>query len=171
MENQTTSSKSIMLNYGLYLGIAGILIQVIIYALGLSYEQPWYAGVIGFVITAVLIFMGSKAFRTANNDLLGFGEGLKIGMGIVLVGTILGLIYQQIFINVIEPDFVANTMEIAKQNMVEQNMTSEQIDAAMEMSAKFSSPLMQMAFGLIWSLFVGFIISLITSLILKRTEE
>lgn len=171
MENQTASSKSIMLNYGLYNGLAGILLNVMLYALGMIYEQPWWVGVIGFVISFALIFMGTKAFRFTNNGLLSFGQGLKIGIGISLIGGIISIIYQQIFINFIEPDFAKNQMDIVKQNMVESNASSEQIEATMQMMEMGQGPLAQIGFGLIAVLFIGFIISLITSLILKRDEE
>jgi hypothetical protein len=171
MENQTTSSKSIMLNYGLYLGLASILIQLIIYVSGMTYDQPWWVQVLGLLVSIALVFMGTKAFRTNNNELLSFGEGLKVGVGISLVSAIIGVIYQQIFINFIEPDFMSNSMEVARQQMAEQNLTSEQIDAAMQMSEGLSSPLATVGFTLIGALFVGFIISLFTTLILKKGEE
>ena len=171
MENQTTSSKSIMLNYGLYLGLASILILLIKYVLGMTYEQVWWESVISFAISIVLIFMGTKAYRTSNQGLLSFGEGLKVGIGISLISAIIGVIYQQIFVNFIEPDFMKNTLDLARQQMAEQNMTSEQIDAAMQMSESFSSPLATIGFTLIGALFLGFIISLFTTLILKKGEE
>jgi hypothetical protein len=62
-------------------------------------------------------------------------------------------------------------MEVARQQMAEQNLTSEQIDAAMQMSEGLSSPLATVGFTLIGALFVGFIISLFTTLILKKGEE
>ncbi len=171
MENKTTSSKSIMLNYGLYLGLASILIQLIKYVLGMTYEQVWWESVIGFVLSIALIFMGTKAFRSSNQGLLSFGQGLKVGVGISLISAIIIVIYQQIFMNFIEPDFMVNMMEVTRQNLVEQNMTSEQIETTMEMSEGFSSPLITSGFTLIGGLFVGFIISLFTTLILKKGEE
>ncbi len=171
MENQTTSAKSIMLNYGLYLGLASILIQLIIYVSGMTYEQPWWAGVVGFVVSIILVFLGTKSFRSNNNGLLSFGEGLKVGIGISLISAIIGVIYNQIFVNFIEPDFMENSMEVARQQMAEQNLTSEQIDAALQISEGFSSPVATIGLTLIGGLFVGFIISLFTTLILKKGEE
>ena len=171
MENQTTSSKSIMLNYGLYLGLASILILLIKYVLGMTYEQVWWESVISFAISIVLIFMGTKAFRSSNQGLLSFGQGLKIGVGIALISGVILVIYQQIFMNFIEPDYMKNMMEVTRQTLVEQNMTSEQIETTMEMSEGFSSPLITSGFALIGALFLGFIISLFTTLILKKVEE
>lgn len=173
MEDQKLSSKQVMLNYGLVLGVVSILLSVGIYAMGMIYEQDWKVALFSFIIMAVITFMALKKFKEGNNNLLSLGEALKIGLGIALIGGIIGVIYNQIFINFIEPDFMVNMMKVGEQQMLEQNpnMTDEQLDMAKEMQAKFSTPAIAAAFGLIGSLFFGFIISLIEGLILKRTEE
>ena len=174
MENQqSTSSKQVMLNYGLILGVVSVILSVAIYAMGKIYDQGFGVMAASFVIMAVIIFMGLKNFKEGNNNLLGLGEALKIGLGIALIGAIISVIYNQIFINFIEPDFMDNMMKVSEQKMLEQypNMTDEQLEGAKAMQEKFSSPLMGAAMGIIGSLLFGFIISLIEGLILKRTEE
>jgi len=51
------------------------------------------------------------------------------------------------------------------------NLSDEQLDAMTAMGKKFSSPTVIITVGLIWSIFLGFIISLITGLIMKKTPE
>jgi hypothetical protein len=171
MENQTTSSKSIMLNYGLYLGLASILIQLIIYVSGMTYENPWWGSVISIVSYVVLIFMGTKSFRTNNHGLLSFGEGLKIGIGISLISAIIFVIYDQIFRNFIEPEYLVNVLEVTREKMLDQNISSEIIDSSLEITETMASPLISSGVAIISSLFLGFIISLFTTLILKKGEE
>ena len=173
MENQKSSSKQVMLNYGLILGVVSIVLSVGIYAMGKIYDQGMGVMLISFAIMAVVIFMALKNFKAGNNNLLSLGEALKIGLGIALIGAIISVIYNQIFINFIEPDFMENMMKVGEQKMLEQypNMTDEQLEGARQMQEKFSSPLIGAAMGVIGSLFFGFIISLIEGLILKRTEE
>jgi len=173
MENQKSSSKQIMLNHGMILGLVSVLMSVVIYAMGLIYEQDWKVALLSFIIMAVITFMGLKKFKEGNNNLLSLGQALKIGLGIALIGGIIGVLYNQIFINFIEPDFMENMMKVGEQKMLEQNpnMTDEQLEVAKGMQEKMSSPLIGAAFGIIGSLFFGFIISLIEGLILKRTED
>ena len=173
MENQKSSSKQVMLNYGLILGVVSILLSVAIYAMGKIYDQDWKVMVISFIIMAVIIFMGLKNFKEGNNNLLSLGQALKIGLGIALIGGVVSVLYNQVFINFIEPDFMENMMKVGEQKMLEQNpnITDEQLEMAKEMQQKFSSPLIGAAAGIVGSLFFGFIISLIEGLILKRTEE
>jgi hypothetical protein len=171
MENSSKSSKSIMLNFGLYSGLAAILISVLTYALQIHYQPPGWVSIVQIAIAFALVFMGLKAFRSSNEGFMSVGEGLKIGMGITIVGSIIAIIYQQIFLNVIEPDFMLNAMEIQKQAWVEAGLTSEQIKASEEMASKFQTPLMVSAFALLFSLFLGFVISLISAVILKNKKE
>jgi hypothetical protein len=51
------------------------------------------------------------------------------------------------------------------------DFTDEQIETQMAIVKKFSSPLMTTAMALIVSIFFGFIISLISGLILKKSDE
>ena len=168
MENQKSSATQTMLNYGLILGFVSILMSVGIYAMGMIYEQGMVVMLVSFVIMAVVIFLGLKNFKTGNGSLT-LGEALKFELGIALISAVIALIYQQIFINFIEPDFMANMMKVGEQKMLEQNpnMTDEQIEMARGMQEKMSGPLVGIAMGIIGSLFFGFIISLIEGLILK----
>ncbi|MET2984416.1 DUF4199 domain-containing protein [Aureibaculum conchae] len=172
MENQQKPTKNIALNYGLILGVASILLSVIIYAMGMAYKQDWKTGSISFIITIVVIILGIKKYKEANNGFLSLGQGLKTGVGIALIGAVIGIAYTLIFINVIEPDFMEKTLEISRQKMLENpNLSEDQIDQGLEMQRKFSSPAIIAAVGLVWSLFIGFVVSLIASLVMKRTEE
>ena len=173
MENQKSSSKQIMLNQGLLLGVVSVLLSVSIYAMGKIYDQGIWVMLVSFAIMAVIIFMGLKKFRDGNGGLLSLGEALKIGLGISLVGAVVSIIYNQIFINFIEPDFMANMMDVAEAKMLESNpnMTDDQIETALSIQKTFSKPIIGIAMGIIGSLFFGFIISLIEGLILKRTDE
>jgi drug/metabolite transporter (DMT)-like permease len=173
MENQKSSSKQVMLNYGLMLGAISILLSVSIYAMGKIYDQGWEIALISFVVMAVITFMGLKKFKEGNNNLLSLGEAIKIGLGIALVGGIISVIYNQVFINFIEPDFMENMMKVGEQKMLEQNpnMTDEQLEMAKGMQEKMSSPLIGAAMGIVGSLFFGFIISLIEGLILRKSDE
>lgn len=173
MKNQTVPTKNVILNYGVYLGIASILISVIVYALGMQYEQDWKSGSAGIIAMAVIIFLGIKKYKEFNNGFLSIGQALKVGVGIALIGGIISVIYSVIFMTYIEPDFMANTMAKAEQQLMENapNLTDEQIEMQVEMMQKFSTPIIISAFSLIASLFFGFIISLISGLILKKSEE
>ena len=172
MEDQQKPTNKIALNYGIILGFALILISVAVYAMGMAYKQDWKVSVISFLITVAIIALGIKKFKEANSGFLTLGQGLKTGMAVSLIGAILLVIYTLVFINFIEPNFVENMMEAGRQKMLDNpKLSEEQIDAALEMQKKFMGPFAMSAFILIWYLFIGFVISLISSLIMQKKQE
>jgi hypothetical protein len=72
---------------------------------------------------------------------------------------------------IIDPEMMEKAMEYQKGVLMETTKkTSDQIDTQLEMGKKFSTPSMQIVFGLVYSLVAGFIFSLIAALILKKQE-
>jgi hypothetical protein len=139
-----------------------------LYSADLHYEQGWAIRSIGILLTIAAIALGVLQFKKANNGYLKIGHGLKLGAGIALVSAILGLIWYALLSNVIEPDFLDKSMEIAKVKVMDENpkMTDEQWDKGVEMQKKFA----WMAYPaiLIINVITGLIIGLIAGLILKK---
>ena len=172
MDTQRASVKKIALNYGLLLGLASIALSVITYVMGVHIERPWWVSVLGMLIMIAFIVFGLKAFKKDNGGFLSLGEALKTGLAISLIAGILGVIYNYVFMNFIEPDFVNQMLDYSKEQMIERNpnMTEDQMKMAMDMSRKFMSPGIMAAIGIIISLFLGFLISLIAGLIMKQNR-
>lgn len=173
MENQTTTPKQIMLNYGLMLGVLGILVNVSLFAMGKTYDPHWSVAVIQTIITIVIIIMGIKKIKELNNGFLSLGEALKTGLGIALIAGIIAVIYTYLFTSFIEPEFYQRMSEVQMQKMMESNpnLTDEQLEAGAAMAKKFSGPYISAAFAIVASLFFGFIISLIAGLIMRKSDE
>ena len=134
--------------------------------------DPGVAGmVLGLVLMIAFVVLASKKFKTDNGGFMSWGQGVKIGLGLILIGIIINLVYQQVFQNFIEPTYMEQVLANAEQKLVDMGLTQEQIESQMEISKKFSSPLMQSAFALIGGIFFGFIISAITAAVMKKSEE
>lgn len=170
MENQA-DSKKIIINYGLILAGASILIGLIQYAMGTHLEQNWVSSFIGFLLVITLTVLGIKKFKEVNNGFLSWGQAVKIGVGIAAVAGLIGALYQYVFINFIEPDFVELIAEKQEEVLLEQGYTDEQIEAAQEMSKKFQGPIIMSAMSIIGSAILGFIISAIAGAVMKKTEQ
>jgi hypothetical protein len=172
MESQTASVKKIALPNGVLLALTTIVISVIVYVMGMTYEQPWWQSLLNFAAMLWFVIYGIKAFKKDNSGYLSLAEALKIGLAITLVAGIIGSIFTYLFTTIIEPDFVMNMLEASRVKMFEDNpeMTQEQIDMAMSISEKMMSPGILTAIGVIASLFFGFIISLISGLVLKNNR-
>ena len=172
METQKASVKKIAPSYGIMLALGTIIVSVIVYVLGYTYEQPWWQSALNFVIMLACIVYGLKAFKKANGGFLSIGESLKTGLAISLIAGLIGSIFTYLFVTVIEPDFVVNMLEVTEAKMIEQNpnMTAEQMEMALGMTESMMSPGIMVAFGIIASLFFGFIISLVAGLIMKQNR-
>ena len=170
MENQA-SSKNFIINNGVILGILGILISVILYAMGMHLDPHWSSALGSGIFFVGLIILGINQFKNANGGFLNWGQGVKIGVGIAILAALISVIYNYFFITFVEPDFMTQIMEIQNKKLIDQGMTEEQIEAASEMSKKFSTPLFTAAFGIIGSAIGGFIVSAIAAAIMKKSEE
>ncbi len=170
MENQV-SSKSIILNYGLALGIISLFPSIIKYALGENYlENDIYTLIISIVLTIVFVIISIKKIKILNNGFLSWGQGLKAGVGVVLISMIIVILYLLIFSNFIEPDFKQLAIEAAEQKWIDAGMSDEQIEISRDMANKYFN-LSLYGSTVLASLFFGFVISAIVSAIMQKREE
>lgn len=170
METQSAQTKKFILNYGLIFGLISVILGVVMYVTN-SYLAPhWIYSVIGFIIFAVLVSLGIKAFKAENGGFLSLGEALKVGIGIALIGGIITAIWSLVLMEVLEPDYMEQMAQIQREQMIENfpDMTEQQMDQASEMSASFQSPWVTIPISLVINLFLGLIISLIAGLIMRQ---
>ena len=172
MENQKASIKNIALNYGGIWGILTIALSVIAYVTDNYLERPTWLTISGAAIMLGIIVYGLKAFKLENEGYLSISESLKTGLAISLIAAIIVTLYNYIFTTFIEPDFVNQSIEIAREQMMTQNpdMTQEQMDMAMGITEKMMTPTIMAAMGIIFTLFLGFIVSLISGLFMKENR-
>ncbi len=171
MENQTTATKT-MLTYGFYIGILSIIVNLLNYSFGNLFKPHWSVATAGAVIFIVLMVYGIIEFKSNNEGLLRLGQAIKIGLGIALVASIIGIIYQMLLMYVIEPEYMTQMAAFQEQTMYEKfpDMPEEQLEQALEMSKKFSGPGIIIAMSLALSLIFGLIVSLIAGLFMKKEE-
>ena len=172
MENQA-NSKSIILNNGLYYGVILIVSSLIVYALGMHLDPT--GGYINFAIMAIALIafpiIGMSTFKKNNAGFMTWGQGVKIGVGIVVIGSLIGIIYQHLFTGFIEPEFYTQLEEVTRTGLLDAGLTEEQIEAQLEMQGKFQGTIIGDAIGLLFMAFIGFIISAIVAAVKKKTEE
>lgn len=169
MENQV-NSKSIILNNGLYYGLVSVILSLIMYALGMHLEQNITQMLLGFAIMIAFIVLASKKFKTDNGGFMSWGQGVKIGMGVILIGIIISAIYTYVFTSFIEPEFKNQVIEKSIIQWQDAGMSSDQIDMSKKMTEDYFylSLFGGMAIG---GLFLGFIFSAIIAAIMKKSEE
>ena len=165
--NEKPSTAKIALKWGAVAGITTIIYQTILFVTGMNRNQS--LGYVTVVFTIGGLYLAIAEYKRENGGYLSIGEGVGLG---VLTATVMGILsstYSIIYMTYIDPNVMKEGLEIARQQMEDQgNMTDDQIDQAMEISQKFSSPGILFLISLIWSALSGAILSLIISAIMRR---
>jgi len=173
MENQpTVSRKSIMINFGVLFGFASIITQLLIYVFGDIYKPHWSFIVLSVAVTAIFIVLGIKKVKDSQGGFLSMGDAIKTGLGIALISSIIYSVYLVIFQHMIEPSYFDNLALLQEQTIIEQNpnMTDEQLEQAKGFASMFNSSGVNVAITIVFSLFLGLIISFFSGLIMKKSE-
>ena len=172
MPNQNSSLKSNIITYGIILGSISVVFQLMLFLLDMHYKNDSTAGIVALLITSGVIVYSFIVFKKNNEGFMTLSEALKIGLGVSLISAIIGIIYTQLLVNVLDPDTMQKSLELSIDNMRAQNpeIPQEALETARSIQEKMSSPLIFSAVQIIFSLFFGFIISLIGGLIVKKSR-
>ena len=172
MPNQNSSLKSNIITYGIILGSISVVFQLMLFLLDMHYKNDSTAGIVALLITSGVLVYSFIVFKKNNEGYMTLSEALKIGLGVSLISAIIGIIYTQLLVNVLDPDTMQKSLELSIDNMRAQNpeIPQEALETARSIQEKMSSPLIFSAVQIIFSLFFGFIISLVGGLIIKKSR-
>ena len=169
MDEQQPKTGKFSLNYGLILGLVSVVFGVMLYTQDLHTSQSPALMIIGIVLAAVITFLAIAAFKKANGGYLSLGEALKIGAGIALIAAIVGILYNFVLVNYIDPDAPSKIMDARLGPALESGqMTQQQFDMQKEQSIKYwwmGYPVI-----LIINILIGLVLGLVTGLILKKAK-
>lgn len=170
MERNHIKKNDLVKNYGLRLGAASVLISAVQYAMGQHLNPNSIFGTLSFALIVVAIVLGIKKQKAQNQGMISFGESVKIGVGISLVSAVIVIVYNQLFMNYIEPDFMEQILQMQEEEMFQNGLKEEDIEMAMEIGRKMKGPIISSAIGLVASAFFGFVIAAIAGLFLKNNK-
>jgi len=169
--------KSTFYRYGIYAMLTMVLLSAVHFFLIMPNVNLANAEVVGYLtmlLSMIFVFVGIKHYRDkVNNGVLSFWQGLKIGVLIVLIPSVAFGLFDILYTEVINPDWLNNYYK----EMVEQTKRStapEKLDAALkklETSKNiFSNPLLQFLLMAATVFIIGFIVTIISSLTLRRSK-
>ncbi len=171
--------KKIIIIYGL---VSGAVVSTVM-LIGMNYlshcegsvdySTSMLVGYASMLIAFSMVFIGIKSYRDKfNNGVISFGKAFKIGLFIVFIASTMYVAAWLIDYNYFIPDFA----EKYSKHMIEELKTSgapqTEIDQKTKEMAEFSvmykNPFYNAAMTYMEILPVGLIVTLISSLILKR---
>ena len=166
--------KSTGIKFGIY--SSGVL--VVLFALqflfgdAMSYSTSEIYGYVSIILALSFVYFGIRNYRDAlNNGLVSFSKALKIGLIITLLASITFGLINLVYTEIINPDFTneyyAQSIEKFRETLSEAEfqLKLKELEAQKEM---FSNPLVGFSVMALTVFIIGFIISLISGLLLQR---
>lgn len=168
MEQKSNFWKSAAL-YGLYIGVVITLFSVILYVTGQTTNKV--LGYISFPIYFGCVLWAQLQYRNKNlNGEISYGQALGFGVAAMLFSGVVSMIYTLVIYNV-DPSLIEQLKAVQEQAMLAKGMSEDQVEAGMKIAERFMSPGIMAISGIIGSAFVGTIISLITSIFVKKQKN
>ena len=172
MEQKTTSVWKSSLMSGVYPGIALILVSVVFYVTGNTFAKP--AQWVGYAVMVAGIVLAQIGYKKVLGGTMTYGQALGVGVITMLFASIISSIYTYLLFEVIDPSLQEQMRLFTEEQIIKQgNVPEEQMEVAVNMAAKFQTPIMMLVMGIFGGTFIGLIISLITSIFTKKnpTED
>ncbi len=163
---EDVSVTKVAIRVGLLLGIIIGVYTIILYITELEQNKVLAWGGVAFLIGA--IFIGMKEYRKQNNDFMSYGQGVGLGSLIAAIGGLLSAMFTTFYIRVIDMTPIQRGLDVTRETLEKQGMDDSKIDEALEMAEKFQTPGMMFALGVVGTLVMGLVISLIVAAILQK---
>jgi uncharacterized protein DUF4199 len=168
--------KKAILRYGLF-GAASICILFLLsWYIGenLSYSVQEIIGYVSIVVSLSFVFFGIRHFRDKINDgTVSFGKALLLGLAISLITALAFGILDVIYIKYIDPNFTeeyyARSLEKLEDTLPAAEFEIERVKMESEKEL-FMSPVMSFILMSMIVFVIGFIISLLSAMVLQRKK-
>jgi len=171
MEEKVRTTTTQGLYFGLITGAGLIVLSLILFIAGV-YMNKAVSSISYLVLIAGMVY-GTLDFRkTYSNGFLTYGKAFSLCFKIGLFASLVAAVYAFIFAQFIHPGFVGEILEQSREQIMTSNpsMSEEQVDMAMEWTAKFTTPVMIMVWGFIVNTIFSVVIALLAALFLKKED-
>lgn len=166
MEQKSAFWRTAMI-YGLYIGVILMLYSVILYVTGQT--QNTTLGYLSFLIYGATIVVAQISYRNRELDgTISYSQALGFGVAIMLFSGIITALYTIILYSFIDPTLIDQIKTMQEEAMLQKGMSEDQIEAAMSVASKMMTPAAMSIMGLLGSVFIGTLISLISSIFVKK---
>jgi hypothetical protein len=169
--------KTVIFRFGLYAGLAILVLTAIHFFFvmpNVSWGAAEFAGYLTMILSMIFVFMGIRYYRDHVNDgFLSFKEGLKLGAMIVLAPAVCFGLFDVLYTEVINPSWGDDYFNhyVAK---IKASTPADRIDEELQKLQKnkdmFSNPLIQFSLMAVTVYVIGMIVTIISTLALRRTK-
>lgn len=168
--------KKTILTYGLISGAVGAVLMIgtaLYFKNSVDYQNGELFGYAGILLSMLFVYFGVRAYRDQSGaGALSFGSAFKVAILITVVSCICYVVAWLIVYQTLMPDFMDKFIEQTLAQMRASGATEDQIrqEAAKmeEYKVMYQNPLLRAAITFLEPFPVGLLVSLISSLILRR---
>lgn len=164
---QVTTS-SVAIRYGLIMGLIGTVFNL---ALLMTASEQSEARWLGIIITLAGTWLAHQDFKKRNGGFMEYGQGLGIAVIASVVSGVIGSAVYAGYIAFVDNSSIKRILDKTRVDMEARGgMDDAQIEQALEMTAKFTNPVVFLLFGILGAAFFGLIAGLIISAITKHSR-
>lgn len=133
------------------------------------------AGYLTMLLSMIFVFIGIRHYRDQENGgSLSFGQGLKVGVLIVLIPSVFFGLFDLLYTEVINPKWL-DEYYAKYADKLKATTSPEKLEAALKKLAAekeiFSNPVYQFLLMALTVFIIGFIVTIISSITLKKTKK
>ena len=170
MENNRTLLWKTAASHGLVVGMLLVLVAIIIWV-GKGGASGGMRILNWFVIIGS-IYYSMKIWRDKfNNGIIKYSQALGYGVAVMFLASIVFGFYNIIYMNYLDPNTVAESMDLLEETYYEMGFSEERVELAMEMAGTLQTPLFQAFSTVFGTTFMGFLVSLIVALFVRREGD
>ena len=165
--------------YGLYMALAGLVINLGLFFTGLHGDVDKLAtaqtvgSVANLIVGVTLLVLGIKARRNeipATED-FGYGRALWAGVQVSFFACIFGVITNFLYMNIINRGLRELMVQAQITKWEAMGMSSDRIESAEKVMRTMMNPALQAVFGLIFGMVICTVLSLIIAAFLRRPAQ
>ena len=170
--------KKIVLTFGLISGAisAALMLATVPFMHKIGFDKGAFVGYTAMVISFLLVFFGIRSYReNVGNGEISFLRAFSVGILITVISCLCYVVAWEIVYFTLMPDFVEQYGNYLMQNLKASGASAQEIAAKQQEFLKFkemyANPFINFAFTFIEPFPVGLLITLISSLILRRKTK
>lgn len=165
---QPSTPTAIGLRYGVLVGLVSIILSLVLNATGMGQSAVSKAVTWVLIISGVLVTQ--RAFKQANAGFMSYGQGLGTGTVFAVIFGLLSGIFAYVYLAFVDQGMAEQILNKTRADMETRGASDAQIDQAMHWTGMFVSGPLLIVTVVLFCLFVGFVVSLITSIFIKHDK-
>lgn len=166
--------KKLILTYGVIAGlVVAVMMVFIVSGSGHDIVFSEYIGYATMIIAFATIFFAIRSYRDKFLEgSIDFWSAIKIGLGITMVASVIYVASWMVISNTIAEDFMSEYYQQSMEKLKASDLSEAEIDAKIARMDQFQelykNPVVKIGITFLEIFPVGFVVSLISALILKR---